>query len=107
VESIKSHLASGSLGDGIEIIPFEPLSIDAIELKRGDEFDVQLMNLEGKGVSNFTIKKLRVNLRRMLIDALVHHPTIDFLGKYKLKVQLGLFNIKGDGDVTGTISWWR
>lgn len=104
VEFIKGHLASNELGDGIKILPFEPIEIGSISVSRGPNFDVKLSQLSGSKVSEFSVEKLKIDTKNNVSDVLVYHPTINFEGKYELSVKLGLINVAGTGNCNGTIS---
>lgn len=97
IELLRPKLASGDLGNGFQIAPIEPIDIDDITIDRGDGLYLQLKNLKATGASNFQIQKLRMNAENFRIDALVVIPRIEATGNYKLRMNLGVLNINGDG----------
>lgn len=102
VESLQKFLPTGNLGGDFKLTPFEPFFIDDIHISRGPEFDIVLNGLTANGGSKFTIDKLRMNLKDNTFDTIVSHPLINYQGKYKINVKLGIL-IKGEGDARGTL----
>ena len=95
-------MPSGNLGGDFKLTPFEPFFIDDIHISRGPEFDIILNGLTATGGSKFTIDKLRMSLKDNTFDTIVSHPLINYQGKYKINVKLGIL-IKGEGDARGTL----
>lgn len=49
----------GNLGEGLNVPRFEPMSLQNIEMSRGQEFKAVFSNLQVYGPSNFVIEKLK------------------------------------------------
>ena len=103
IELIRPRLKTGDLGNGMRIDPLEPFNVEDITINRGDGFYVHLANLKAFGATNFKVGKLRINANDFKIDALVDVPKIDAFGQYKLKMVLGVLNLKGDGNMKANI----
>lgn len=97
IELIRPKLGSGDLGNGFVIQPLEPISIDDITIDHGDGLYLHLTNLKASGATNFRIEKLRINIEKFRIDALVVIPRVEATGDYKLKMNLGVLNLNGEG----------
>lgn len=97
IELIRPKLGSGDLGNGFTINPLEPIDIDDITIDHGDGLYLHLTNLKATGASSFQILKLRINVENFRIDALVEIPRVEAQGNYKLKMNLGVLNLNGDG----------
>ena len=100
---IRPRLKTGDLGNGMRIDPLEPFHVEDITINRGEGFYVHLSNLKALGATNFKIGKLRINAIDFKIDVLVDVPKIDAYGQYKLKMVLGVLNLKGDGNMKANI----
>lgn len=59
VEELRPRLATGDFGDNFNVPRIEPLQIDTIEMKRGNEFQATFSNILVSGPSNFVIEKLK------------------------------------------------
>lgn len=64
---------------------------------------MSLTNIKAKGAMDFKIVKLRINVDKFKIDALVDVPRIEAFGDYKLNMILGVLNLKGNGIATTNI----
>lgn len=121
---LKPLLAGGDLGDGFQIPPMEPLALDRIIIRPSPEFNAVFTNLQVNGPTAFVVEKLkwaildceieivlwhsnvlwfcRANVENLAFDFSVFLPKLNFTGNYALKMRLLLFNIQGQGPVTGT-----
>lgn len=59
VDKLRSALAIGDLGEGFKTPPLEPLHIDNIDMRRGNEFNAVFSNLYVNGPSKFVVEKLK------------------------------------------------
>lgn len=56
---MRPALALGDLGEGFKTPPLEPLHIDNIDMRRGNEFNAVFSNLYVSGPSKFIVDKLK------------------------------------------------
>jgi Haemolymph juvenile hormone binding protein (JHBP) len=103
IEILRPRLKDGDFGGGFVISPLEPLSIDDINIRRGDGFYVNLSNLRAVGAMNFKIEKLRINIDNFKVDAIVTVPRIEAYGQYKLNMLLGVLNLNGQGSMQSVL----
>ncbi|XP_016975429.1 uncharacterized protein LOC108041887 [Drosophila rhopaloa] len=101
VYQIRPLLVHGNLGDGYRTPPLEPLSLDNIELGRSSQFQAVFTDLEANGGSNFIIDRLIAKPLDISYDLWITLPRIDFKGKYSLRLNLLLLDIKGKGNMQG------
>lgn len=87
----------------MKIDSLEPFHIEDIIINRGENFYVDLSNLNAFGATNFKIDKLRINVKDLKLDVLVDIPKIDAFGNYKLKMTLGILQMKGEGKAKATV----
>lgn len=59
VNKLRSALAVGDLGGGFKTPPLEPLHIENIDMRRGNEFQAVFSNLLVSGPSKFVMEKLK------------------------------------------------
>lgn len=59
VDGLRSKLATGDFGENFVVPRMEPLEIDTIKMKRGQEFSATFSNLLVNGPSNFIVEKLK------------------------------------------------
>ncbi|KAG4066492.1 hypothetical protein HA402_007128 [Bradysia odoriphaga] len=99
---LKPLLAIGDLGDGFHMPPMEPLSLDRIIIRPSPEFNAVFTNLQVNGPTAFVVEKLKADVPNLTFDFSVFLPKLNFTGNYALKMRLLLFNIQGQGPITGT-----
>ncbi|KAH8418136.1 hypothetical protein KR222_004614, partial [Zaprionus bogoriensis] len=87
VYQLRPLLVHGDLGEGYRTPPLEPLQLDNIELGGSSQFQAVFNELEATGGSNFIIDRIM----------------IDFKGKYFMRLNLLLLDIKGKGNMRGFI----
>lgn len=102
IESIRPSLATGNFGNGFVIDGLEPLKIDDIVIQRNGLF-ANLYNVKAIGATTFRIEKLRINVEKFKVDAIVEVPHVEAYGQYKLQMNLGVLNIKGEGNARANI----
>ncbi|CAG9805491.1 unnamed protein product [Chironomus riparius] len=104
VEYLRPSLRTGDLGNGIRIVPLEPLKIDDIFLERGSGFFFNLYNIKAYNIHNFKIEKIRVTLEpNVVADLLIKIKNVDCSGDYKINLLLGIVNLQGHGKIEGKI----
>lgn len=103
IDILRPTLRSGNFGNGFFVDPLDPIKLDDIIIDRGEGFYVNLSNLKATGASNFKITKFRINLDKFRVDAIVDVPKVEALGLYKLKMLLGVLNLKGEGNVKANL----
>jgi len=99
---LKPMLATGDLGDGFHMPPMEPLALDKIIIKPSPDFNAVFTNLLVNGPTLFVVDKLKADIPNLAFDFTVYLPKLNFTGDYTLKMRLLLFNIHGQGKITGT-----
>ncbi|XP_030387470.1 protein takeout [Scaptodrosophila lebanonensis] len=101
VYQVRPLLAHGNLGDGYTTPPLEPLALDNIEVGRSSQFQAVFTDIEASGGSNFVIDRLIAKPDEISYDLWLTLPRIDFKGKYFMRLNLLLLDIKGKGNMRG------
>ncbi|ALC42830.1 CG33680 [Drosophila busckii] len=101
VYQLRPLLVHGNLGDGFVTPPLEPLALDNIELGRSSQFQAIFTDIEATGGSNFIIDRIIAKPTDISYDLWLTLPRIDFKGKYFLRLNLLLLDIKGKGSMRG------
>ncbi|EDV98456.1 uncharacterized protein LOC6568858 [Drosophila grimshawi] len=101
VYQLRPLLVHGNLGDGFRTPPLEPLQLDNIELGGGSQFQATFAELEASGGSNFIIDRIIAKPEDISYDLWITLPRIDFKGKYSMRLNLLVLDIKGKGNMRG------
>ncbi|XP_023030605.1 protein takeout [Drosophila willistoni] len=102
VYQLRPLLTHGNLGEGYRTPPLEPLELDNIDLGRNSQFQASFTQLEARGGSNFIIDRLIAKPEDISYDLWLTLPRIDFKGKYFMRLNLLLLDIKGNGNMRGS-----
>lgn len=103
INLLRPVLKSGDFGNGFFVDALDPIKLEDIIIDRGEGFYVNLNNLKATGASNFKITKFRINLEKFRVDAIVEVPKVEAFGLYRLKMLLGVLNLKGEGNFKANI----
>lgn len=103
INLLRPTLRSGDFGNGFYVDALDPIKLDDIIIDRGEGFYVNLNNLKATGASNFKITKFRINLDKFRVDAIIDIPKVEAHGLYRLKMLLGVLNLKGEGNVKANL----
>ncbi|KAB0794286.1 hypothetical protein PPYR_11125 [Photinus pyralis] len=84
----------------LDVPPLEPLLLDAVDLKSGNDatrIEATLSNLEIWGPTSFIILELKPNLNKNVFKFKVLLPELNVVGRYKADARVLFFNLKGEG----------
>ncbi|CAK1600172.1 unnamed protein product [Parnassius mnemosyne] len=97
--SLRPHLARG-LTD-LDVPPVEPLLIDRLVMENSAgpvRVNAAFSNITVVGPSNYTVTKIRSDLKKMRIDMGLALPRIEVTGRYEVSGQVLLFPVRSQGD---------
>ncbi|XP_053601779.1 uncharacterized protein LOC128670269 [Plodia interpunctella] len=96
---LRPYLAKGLIDIGIP--PMEPLLIDRLVMEN-DAGPVRVTaafsNITVIGPSNYTVTKIRSDLKKLRIDMGLILPRIEITGRYEVSGQVLLFPVRSQGD---------
>lgn len=85
----------------LNLPPIEPLNIPKLGMENGHgavRIRALFSNITAIGPGNYTITKVRVDLKTLRMDLHLSIPKIDLTGKYEVAGQVLLFPIQSKGD---------
>ncbi|CAH0722890.1 unnamed protein product, partial [Brenthis ino] len=96
---LRPYLARGL--DDLDVPPVEPLFIDRLAMEN-DAGPVRVRatfsNITVVGPSNYTVTKIRSDLKKLRIDMGLMLPRIEVTGHYEVSGQVLLFPVRSQGD---------
>ncbi|KAK4879328.1 hypothetical protein RN001_007474 [Aquatica leii] len=105
---LKPHLKDGI--SELDVPPLEPLLLDTVDLKTGNEatrIAATLTNLNIYGPTSFIIEELKPNLSKNVFKFKVLLPQLNIIGDYKADAKVLFLNLKGEGPVYVNITNYK
>ncbi|VVC90730.1 unnamed protein product [Leptidea sinapis] len=102
---LRPYLAKG-LTD-LDVPPVEPLFIDKLVMENSAgpvRVTAAFSNITVVGPSNYTVTKIRSDLKKLRIDMGLVLPRIEATGKYEVSGQVLLFPVRSQGDFWASFS---
>ncbi|XP_068629035.1 protein takeout-like [Battus philenor] len=96
---LRPHLARGLVE--LDVPPVEPLLIDRLVMENSAgpvRVTAAFSNITVIGPSNYTVTKIRSDLKKMRIDMGLALPRIEVSGHYEVSGQVLLFPVRSQGD---------
>lgn len=89
IDLLKPLLEKGDLGDGYQVFPLDPLSLETTKINPAPDFKTKLTDLKVNGFTKFMLPKLKVDfVNNVTIDAYVFHPLMTYYGNYDMDMKL-------------------
>ncbi|KAF5285657.1 hypothetical protein FQR65_LT13087 [Abscondita terminalis] len=105
---LKPHLRDGI--PELDVPPLEPLHLDAVDLKTGNEatrIAATISNMKIWGPTSFIIQELKPNLSKNIFRFRALLPQLNIIGQYKSDARILFLNLKGEGPAYVNITNYR
>ncbi|XP_070496806.1 uncharacterized protein [Chironomus tepperi] len=84
VTVLQPRLITGDLGDGYLIPTADPFHIPKLSFGTERDFKTTLMNLQIKGMSNFSIVKLKADINNLKFSMILSFPHLNLSSNYQM-----------------------